>query len=97
MSIKTNLLEDYDSYVDSTKKQNTCFKMFIGLFVIIVSLFSFYFVCKYLTEYQFFFKQFSKPGNLDSNSIFRESKLNLMARFVEIKPFNLRLGQHQLA
>ena len=36
MNIKTNLLEEYVNYVDSTRKQNTCFKIIIFLFANII-------------------------------------------------------------
>ena len=42
MNIKTNLLEEYVKYVDTTKKQNKYFKIFLFLFVIIVFLFLFF-------------------------------------------------------
>ena len=42
MNIKTNLLEDYVNFVDTTKKQNKYFKIFIILIVIIVFLFLFF-------------------------------------------------------
>ena len=50
MNIKMNLLEEYVNFVDTTKKQNTYFKIFIVLFVVIVSLFSFHLLFKYLNE-----------------------------------------------
>ena len=45
MNIKTNLLEEYVNFVDTTKKQNKYFKIF--LIVIIVFLFLFFFVLLY--------------------------------------------------
>ena len=38
MDIKTNLLEEYVNFVDSTKKQNKYFKTVIVSFVIILCL-----------------------------------------------------------
>ena len=49
MNIKTNLFEECVNFVDSTKKQNKYFKIFIFLIVIITVLFSFVFL-KYLNE-----------------------------------------------
>ena len=43
MDIKTNLLEEYVTFVDSTKKQNKYFKILIILFVIVLCLFFFLF------------------------------------------------------
>ena len=48
MNIKTNLLEEYINFVDITKKQNRYFKNFIILIVIIIFLFSFFLLFKYL-------------------------------------------------
>ena len=39
MNIKTNLLEEYVNFVDTTKKQNKYFKIIMFLIVIIVFLF----------------------------------------------------------
>ena len=39
----------------------------------------------------FSLKQTSKTGNLDANLIARQCKLDIMARFMEIKSVNLRL------
>ena len=39
MNIKTNLLEEYVNFVDTTTKQNTYFKIVINLFALIKSLF----------------------------------------------------------
>ena len=38
MNIKTNLLEEYVNFVDSTKKQNNYFKIF---FIIVIIMFLF--------------------------------------------------------
>ena len=49
--IETKLLEDYVNFVESTKKQNKYFKTIIILFVVIISLFLFFFVLfKYKTK-----------------------------------------------
>ena len=50
MNVKTNLLEVYVNYIDTTTKQNTCFKIIIFLFANIISLLSFYLLFKYLQE-----------------------------------------------
>ena len=42
MNIKKNFPEDYVNFVDTTAKENTCFKLIIVLFVISISLFSFF-------------------------------------------------------
>ena len=39
----------------------------------------------------FCLEQISKTGNLDANLISRQNKLDLMARFMEIKSVNPRL------
>ena len=49
MNIKTNLLEEYVNFVESTKKQSKYFKM-IFLFAIILTSFSFFVLFKYLNE-----------------------------------------------
>ena len=50
MDIKTNLLEDYGNFVDSPKKQITYSKFFVILFVVIISLFLFLVLFKYINE-----------------------------------------------
>ena len=50
MNFKTNLLEEYDNYVDVTKKQNKYFKIFEILNVIIMVLVLFFVLFKYLTK-----------------------------------------------
>ena len=50
MNIKTNLFEEYVNFVDLTKKQNKYLKMIIILFMVILCLFLFYVLCKYLIE-----------------------------------------------
>ena len=42
MNIKTNLLEEYVSFVDNTKKRKKYFEINIILFVVIISTFLFY-------------------------------------------------------
>ena len=42
MNIKTNVLEKYVNFVDTTKKQNKNFKTILFLFVFILALFSFF-------------------------------------------------------
>ena len=44
MNNKRNLVEDYVIFVDTTKKQNTYFKIFLALFAIIVYLILMFFV-----------------------------------------------------
>ena len=48
MNIKTKLLEEYVNFVDITKKQKGCFKIFIVLIVIFIFLFLFFLLFKYL-------------------------------------------------
>ena len=50
MNIKTCLIEEYVNFVDITKKHNKYLKIIIFLFVIIVSLFLFYLLLKYINE-----------------------------------------------
>ena len=42
-------------------------------------------------------EQISKTSSLDSNLILRQYKLNLMARFMEIKSVNPKLRHDQIA
>ena len=42
-------------------------------------------------------QQISQTGNLDSNLITRQYKLDLMAKFLEKKAMNPRLRQDQIA
>ena len=53
MNIKTSSLEEYVNFVDTTKKQNKYFKIFIFLIAIIISLFLFFLLFKYLNDEQF--------------------------------------------
>ena len=46
MNIKTNTLEEYVNFVDTTKKQNTYFKKIILLIAVIMSSFLFYLLPK---------------------------------------------------
>ena len=50
MNIKTNLIEEYVNFVDSTKKQNKYFKKNLILFVVILCLILFFVLFKYLNE-----------------------------------------------
>ena len=50
MNIKTNLLEDYVNFVDTTTRQNKYFKIIIILFVVITSLFLFFVSFNYINE-----------------------------------------------
>ena len=50
MNIKTNLIEEYVNFVDSTKKQNKYFKKILILFVVILCLILFFVLFKYLNE-----------------------------------------------
>ena len=45
----------------------------------------------------FSLEQISKTSNLDSNFILRQYKIDLMARFMEIKSFNPKLREDQIA
>ena len=49
MNIKTILLEEYVNLVDNTKKQNKYFNVFFKI-IIIMFLFSFFVLFKYLTK-----------------------------------------------
>ena len=48
MNLETILLEEYVNFVDTTKKQNKYFKIFLILIGIIIFLFSFFLLFKYL-------------------------------------------------
>ena len=50
MNIKTNILENYVNFVDTTKKQKKYFKVFIFFIAIIISSFLFYLSFKFLNE-----------------------------------------------
>ena len=50
MNIKTNLLEDYVNFFDTTKEHNTYYKRIIILFVVIISLFLNFLLIKYTNE-----------------------------------------------
>ena len=50
MNIKTNLLEEYVNFVDSTKKQNKYFKIDLSFTTIILSLFLFFLLFRNLNE-----------------------------------------------
>ena len=50
MNIRTNLLEEYINFVDTTKEQNKNFKIIIILFVVIFCLFLFFVLFYYLNE-----------------------------------------------
>ena len=50
MNIKTDLLEEYVNFVDSTMKQNKYFKKLIILFLVILCLFFFFVLFKNLNE-----------------------------------------------
>ena len=50
MNIKTNLLEEYVNFVDSTKKQNIFFKLSIFSIANIISSFLCYLLFKHLNE-----------------------------------------------
>ena len=45
----------------------------------------------------FSLQQISRTGNLDSSLITRQSKHDLMARFLEIKSLNPKIRQDQIA
>ena len=50
MNVKTNLVEEYVNFVDTTKKQNKYFKIILILFVVILCLFLFFVLFNYLNE-----------------------------------------------
>ena len=50
MNIKTNLREEYVNFVDLTEKPNKYFKIILILFVVILCLFLFFVLFKYLNE-----------------------------------------------
>ena len=101
MNNKTNLLEEYVIFFDTTAKQIRYFKILTVLFVISVSLFSFYlrFISHLDTQTNntFSLDRISKTFSLDFNLMLRQYKRDLMARFMEIKSVNPKLGQYQIA
>ena len=56
MNIKTNLLEDYVNFVDTTTRQITYLKIINFLSAMTTSLYLFYLLYKYLNEKHFFFR-----------------------------------------
>ena len=54
MNIKTILLEEYVNFVDNTKKLNECYKIISFLIVIIIVLFLFFILFRYLNEQNLF-------------------------------------------
>ena len=97
MNIKTNLLENYINFVNITTKQKKYFKIGTLFFDVNIFLFLFFLSFKYLNEKLFSLHQTFQTGNLDSNLITRQYKLDLMARFIEIKSLNSKLRQDQIA
>ena len=97
LNIKTSLLADYANFVDTTTKQNTYFeKIMFSFVIIIISSFLFYLLFIYQTNNSFSLQQIHKTGNLDSNLISRQYKLNLMAKFMQIKFENSKLTQSEI-
>ena len=90
-------IEVYVHLVDTTKKQKTYFKKSLVLFGNIQYFFSIFLLLNYLKKYHFSSDQKYKTISLVSNLIFRQYKLELMARFMEIKSLNLKLGVDQKA
>ena len=60
-------------------------------------VFQFLLLFKHLNEKIFYREQTSRAGDLDANSILRQDKLDLMARFMEIESVNLRMKQKKIA
>ena len=88
-NVKTNLLKKFVTFVDSTKKQNTCYKIFIFFWLVLYLCFYLFF--KYVNEYYFSLDQLAKTGDSNVDLITREYKLDKMAKYVEIKSINLKL------
>ena len=80
MNDKTIFLEDYVNYVDSAKTQITYFKKFKILFSIYISFLIFFLLFTHLKVKNFSVEQMSNTGNLYSNLILRQSKLDLVAK-----------------
>ena len=85
MNLKTNLLEEYIIFVDTTKKQNAYLTRITILFVVILSLFLIFFYLNILMNNNFSLHQISGTGSLDSSLISRQYKVNLMAYFLRNK------------
>ena len=56
INIKTNSLEEYVNFVDTTREQNTHCKTIIVFFILNKALILVYLLFKYLNEYYFFSK-----------------------------------------
>ena len=54
MNIKTNLLEEYFNFVDTTKRRYKKLWVFTIILVFILFLLTIIRVCKYINEYSFF-------------------------------------------
>ena len=80
-----------------TKKQSTCFKINIILFVVVVSLSLLLFYLNTSTNNNFSLQQISKTSNLNSNSISRQYRLNTMAKFMQIIFESPKLKQTEIA
>ena len=102
MNIKTNFLEDLVNFVDSLRMQSydnittkkTYFKIIILLFVLILSLLLFFLFLEYLNDS---LEQMSKTGNLNSNLILSQYKLDLSAMFIEIESVNPKIRHDEVA
>ena len=69
MNFKTNILEEYVSFVDNAKKQNKKFKIFPFLIAIIMFFFVFSLISIFKMNNSFSLQQISRTGNLDPNLI----------------------------
>ena len=96
MIIRTILLEVYVNLVDTTLKQNTCFKNPKFIFVVVVSLFFLFYLNTELKNL-FSLQQVFKTLNVDANSTSRQYKVNLRADFMRIKYENPKLKQSEIA
>ena len=106
MIIATILFEDYANFVDAfcskhveivviRRKHYTDLKRVIGIFVIILSLFLFFLLFKYLNEKYLLFRTNIQNRLPDAKLILRQNKLDLKSRFMEIKSVNTKLGHGQ--
>ena len=91
MNIRTNLLEEYVNFVDTTKKRYKKLWIFtiILVFILIIRVF------KYINEYSFFKR--NKNSTMDPNMLTKYYKLKLMNDFMNIKYQNPKMSQSEIS
>ena len=91
MNIKTNLLEEYVNFAESTKKQKNYFKIILILFASIIALF-FLFSLNIKKNNTHSLDQKQKTGDLNADLLMRQYKLSEMANLMAIKSINPKLN-----